>query len=172
MGIDPVELQDCLDSMVFVVDTREQPTKRFDERVRWLEPHVRERVNAGDYTAKTLLPDGTWFYVPCAVERKMSFTELCGCYCQERGRFTAEFERAKANGVKIVMLIENATWEDAYAGNYRSKMNPKSFVASILTWLARYNCQILFCRPQTTGKLIRDILRYEMREALEKLIDY
>lgn len=161
-----------MERIVYCVDTREQPTKRFEDRVKHLEPYVRETVNAGDYTAKTLLPDGTWFYVPCAVERKMNFTELAGCYCQERGRFTAEFQRAKDRGVKIVMLVENATWEDAYAGNYRSKMNPKSFVASVLTWLSRYDCQILFCRPQTSGRLIRDVLRYEMREALERLIDY
>lgn len=157
--------------MVFVCDKREQPTARLKERLRWLEPCVRETVNAGDYTAKTQLPDGTWFYVPVAVERKMSFTELAGCFCQERKRFTAEFERAKEHGVKIILLVENATWEDAYAGNYRTKMNPKSFIASILTWLSRYNCPVLFCRPTTTGKLIHDILRYEMREALEKMID-
>lgn len=158
--------------MVFVVDRREQPTERLKERLKYLEPYERETVNAGDYTAKTLLPDGTWFYVPCAVERKMSFTELVGCYCQERGRFTSEFNRAKEHGIKIVLLVENATWEDAYAGIYRSKMNPKSFVASLLTWMARYDCQVLFCRPRTTGKLIHDILRYEMREALEKMIEY
>ena len=165
-----VEVEECLQNMVFVVDNREQPTERLKQRLEHLQPYERETVNAGDYTAKTLLPDGTWFYVPCAVERKMSFTELVGCYCQERRRFTAEFERARESGIKIILLVENATWEGAYAGNYRSKMTPKSFVASLLTWMARYNCQVLFCRPQTTGKLIRDILRYEMREALEKMM--
>ena len=68
--------------------------------------------------------------------------------------------------------VANEIFKDAYAGSYRSKMTPQSFIASILTWLARYDCQILFCRPQTTGKLIHDVLRYEMREALEKMIAY
>jgi hypothetical protein len=39
--------------------------------------------------------------------------------------------------------------------------------------MARYKCPILMCnRPETGGKLIRDILRYEMREALERMVDY
>ena len=170
MELTHVEVEECLRNIVYCVDTREQPTAAFDKRVAYLQPYERETLSAGDYTAKTLLPDGTWFYVPCAVERKMSFTELVGCYCQERRRFTAEFERAKECGIKLILLVENATWEAAYAGSYRSKMTPKSFVASLLTWMARYGCQVLFCRPQTTGKLIHDILRYEMREALEKMM--
>ena len=165
-----IEVEGCLRNMVYCVDTREQPTEKLKQRLEYLQPYERETVNAGDYTAKTLLPDGTWFYVPCAVERKMNFTELVSCSCQERKRFTAEFERARESGIKIILLVENATWEGAYAGSYRSKMTPKSFIASLLTWMARYNCQVLFCRPQTTGKLIRDILRYEMREALEKMM--
>ena len=166
-----VEVEECLQNMVFVVDNREQPTARLKERLLWLEPYERETVSAGDYTAKTLLPDGTWFYVPCAVERKMNLTELVGCYCQERKRFTAEFERARESGTKMILLVENSTWEGAYSGAYRSQMTAKSFIASILTWMARYNCQIIFCRQQTTGKLIHDILRYEMREALEKMME-
>lgn len=170
MELTHVEVEECLRNIVYCVDTREQPTASLEKRLAYLQPYERETLSAGDYTAKTLLPDGTWFYVPCAVERKMSFTELVGCYCQERRRFTAEFERAKECGIKLILLVENATWEAAYAGSYRSKMTPKSFVASLLTWMARYGCQVLFCRPQTTGKLIHDILRYEMREALEKMM--
>ena len=156
--------------MVFVVDRREQPTARLRERLTHLEPYERETISAGDYTAKTLLPDGTWFYVPCAIERKMNLTELVGCYCKERRRFTAEFERAREHGIKMILLVENATWEGAYAGSYRSQMTAKSFVASLLTWMARYQCQVLFCKHQTTGRLIHDILRYEMREALEGMM--
>ena len=156
--------------MIFLCDTREQPTARLRERLKWLEPYERTTILVGDYTAKTLLPDGTWFFCPCNIERKMNFSELVGCFCQERKRFVREFERAKEHGIKMVLLVENSTWEMAYAGSYRSQMTPKSFIASLLTWMARYNCQILFCRQQTTGKLIHDILRYEMREALENMM--
>ena len=54
-----------------------------------------------------------------------------------------------------------------YAGKYRSRMQQKAFVASLTAWLARYNCQIIFCEPATTGKLIREVLYRELKERLE-----
>lgn len=123
--------------------------------------------------AKTLLPDGTWFYVPVAVERKMSLTEIAGNFTRERERFRAEFNRASERGIRLYILIENASWEAAYAGAYRSQMKPQSLIASLLTWSARYGCAVLMCeRSDTGGKLIRDILHYEMREALDRMVEY
>lgn len=101
----------------------------------------------------------------------MSIDELCNCYCKDRGRFEREFERAKAAGAKIILLVEGATWEDIYGGKYRSKMKPQSLVASILAWQARYDCQIFFCKPDTTGLLIKDTLQRELKERLEKMPD-
>lgn len=159
--------------MVYVIDSREQPTKALAKRMEYLQPNVRETVNAGDYTAKTLLPDGTWFYLPVAVERKMSLTEIAGNLTRERERFRAEFNRAREHGIRLYILIEQASWEAAYAGAYRSQMKPQSLIASLLTWSARYGCPILMCeRPETGGKLIRDILHYEMREALDRMVTY
>lgn len=159
--------------MVYVIDSREQPTKALAKRMEYLQPNVRETVNAGDYTAKTLLPDGTWFYLPVAVERKMSLTEIAGNLTRERERFRAEFNRAREHGIRLYILIEQASWEAAYAGAYRSQMKPQSLIASLLTWSARYGCPILMCeRPETGGKLIRDILHYEMREALDRMVNY
>lgn len=172
MKLDPIEAEECLKQMVFCVDTREQPTKNLEKRLAYLQPNVRETLNAGDYTAKTLLPDGKWFYAPAAVERKMSLTEIAGNFTRERERFRAEFNRARERGTRLYLLIEQASWEAAYAGAYRSKLKPQSMIASLLTWSARYGCMVTLCeRPDTGGKLIRDILHYEMREALERMVD-
>lgn len=170
--INPVEAEDCLRQMIYCVDTREQPTQALEKRLEYLQPYERETLTAGDYTAKTLLPDGTWFYVPVAIERKMSLTEIAGNFCRERERFRAEFNRARDAEIRLVILIEQSSWETAYAGAYRSQMKPQSLIASLLTWMARYKCPILMCnRSDMGGKLIRDVLRYEMREALERMVD-
>lgn len=172
MALDPIEAEECLKRLVYCIDTREQPTQSLAKRMEYLQPNVRETLNAGDYTAKTLLPDGTWFYVPSAVERKMSLTEIAGNLTRERDRFKAEFNRASERGIRLYILIEQASWEAAYSGAYRSQMKPQSMIASLLTWSARYGCSVLMCeRSETGGKLIRDILRYEMREALNKMIE-
>ena len=170
---DPIEAEECLRSMVYCVDSREQPTKALEKRLSYLQPNVRETLNAGDYTAKTQLPNGEWFYVPVAIERKMSLTEIAGNFTRERDRFRAEFNRASEHEIRLYILIEQASWESAYAGAYRSRMKPQSLIASLLTWSARYKCPLIMCdRPETGGKLIRDILYYEMREALGKMVDY
>lgn len=173
MNLNPVEAEECLRNMVYVVDSREQHTEALEKRLEYLQPYERGTVNAGDYTAKTLLPDGTWFYLPVAVERKMSLTEIAGNFCRERERFRAEFNRARDAEIRLYILIERSSWESAYSGAYRSQMKPQSLIASLMTWMARYKCPVLMCnRPETGGKLIRDILRYEMREALERMVDY
>ena len=172
-SLNPVEAEECLRNMIFIIDNREQPTKSLEKRLAYLHPYERGTVNSGDYTAKTLLPNGEWFYLPVVVERKMSATEIAGNFCHERERFIAEFNRARDAGTKLYILIEQTSWEGIYSGAYRSKMKPQSLVASLLTWSARYNSPIVLCeRSETGGKLIRDILHYEMREALERMIDY
>ena len=167
----PTEIEEALKGIVYIYDTREQPTPALKERLKYLERVERAKLDAGDYGAKIPMPDGSWFQVPCGIERKMSATELAGCYCQQRKRFTAEFERAQKANIKLYLLVEGESWESIYSGAYRSQMKPQSLVASILAWLARYNCQIIFCNKHTTGKLIRDVLYREGREALMRMVD-
>lgn len=165
----PVDVDASLKSMVCLVDTREQDTPAFRERISHFDQWERHKLDAGDYSAKFLLPDSSWFFLPVAIERKYAIDELCMCYCQQRGRFEREFEHALEAHSKLYLLVEGGSWEDVYSGKYRSQMNPKSLVGSILAWLARYNCQLMFCKKETSGQLIKDILYREGKEALLKI---
>lgn len=167
----PVDVDTALESMTVIVDTREQITAALQQRLKAFPKWEREKLNAGDYSAKFVLPSGDPYRLPVSIERKYGLDELCMCYCQQRGRFEREFKRASDAHIKLYLLVEGATWEKAYAGRYRSKMNPKSLVGSILAWLARYNCQVIFCDKQTSGQLIYDILYREGRETLMRMVD-
>ena len=165
----PVEVKSALESMVCLVDTREQGTPRLRARLREMGcPWERKKLEFGDYSVKC---DSMDLSTSIAIERKMNLDELCNCYCRERKRFEREFERARQAGAKVYLLVEDGSWEDAYSGKYRSRMSPESLVASIQAWLARYNCQVIFCQPKTTGRLIHDILYRELKERLEGLPD-
>ena len=147
-----------------MVDTREQDTPRLRARLKSMNClYERCKLDFGDYSAKFSI-GGEWLM------RKMDFSELAQCFCNGRARFAREFERAKAADAKIYLLIENQCWEDAYSGNYRSQMKPQAFIASLLAWLARYRCQVIFCDQRTSGKLIHDILYREGREMLERMM--
>lgn len=164
--MDHFSVKHALDTMSVLWDTREQDTIRARKRMEQIGvPIERVALSFGDYSVKCDILD---LRDIVAIERKMDLSELAHCYCQDRKRFVREFERARQAGAKIYLLIEDGSWEDAYAGKYRSRMEPVALVASIQAWLARYNCQIIFCQQQTTGRLIHDILYRELKEALEK----
>ena len=166
----PFELKDSLASITLLVDTREQPTENLQKRIMMTGlPHVRKKLDYGDYSCQFTLPDGEIvdFSSRVAIERKMSLDELCMCFGKERKRFEKEFERAKADGCRIYLLVENGSWEKAYNGKYRSLYHSNALIASIDAYRARYGMQLDFCKPETTGRLIRDILYREAKEYLE-----
>lgn len=171
----PVEIESALATMKILVDTREHPGVKFRKRMAAMGlPYVRRKLDIGDYSAVVMVDDKELSiedYV--VIERKMDANELAMCFCQERSRFRAEFERAKEKGVKVYLLCENENLEKLYKGafgeseKYRSRMNPKSFMGSLYAFAAEYGMVPIFCREETSGKVIRDILYYEMRERLK-----
>ena len=168
----PIDIERTLKTMKICVDSREQATKQSERRYAdFGVPFERGKLDFGDYSAVFTLPDGSEFDLreSCTIERKQSIDELCGCYTHDRARFEREFERAKAVNGKIYLLIEEGSWEKAYGGKYRSQMKPQALVASMLAWLARYDCQIIMVGKDLSGKLIHDILYREAKERLTNM---
>ena len=168
------EVEESLQSMVILVDNREQDTPRARARYEQFGvPFERKTIQTGDYSAKFLLPDGTWYDMSddITVERKMNLDELCLCFGAERKRFIKEFERLKESNIRMWLLLENSTFKKAYAGSYRSQFRPESLIASMLAFQARYNTRLVMCDESLSGKLIHDILYYEGREILMGMVD-
>ena len=166
------EIDRAMRTFTILVDSREQDTERSRERYRTFQaPYERCKLNFGDYSAKVTDDNGDEITLQnrLSIERKMNLDELCNCFCRDRKRFEREFLRAKEIGAKIYLLIEGATWENAYVGKYRSQMHPAALIASMTAWLARYNCQLIMCKEETSGKLIKDLLYREMKEYLQQI---
>jgi hypothetical protein len=98
----------------------------------------------------------------------MDLTELAGCFTHSRERFQREFERAADKDCRIYLICENANWENLLNGRYRSKFNSNAFTASSIAWMIRYNMNLIFCKEETTGKLIKEILYRDLKERLER----
>lgn len=163
------EITQILKSMVIIVDDREKDTQLLHQRLTSFPcAFMRKRLDFGDYSAEVTLPNGEKFSLAdkVTIERKNSVDEICGNFTTKRIRFAKEFDRAAVVGAKTYILIENCSWEKIHNGAYRSKMTPASLLGSLTTWLARYNCQIIFCEPTSTSWLIHALLLHEMREAL------
>ncbi len=172
----PIEIEGILDSMVILRDTREQDTARARRRYKAFGlPCEKAVLDYGDYTYNALLPSGVSLFniservFPlCAVERKMSLDELAGCFTHDRKRFEAEMTRCRDHGGRMFLLVENATWESLLLGRYRSRFNPKAFLASLTAWMTRYHLQVVFCKEDTSPTLIREILFRDLKERLTR----
>lgn len=170
------EIDDCLRSMQIIVDSNEQPSKRAEKRYKSFGcPYIRQKIDYGDYTYNFMLPNGKWLYEPnkrvlppVSIERKADLVELSQCFCQSRKRFEREFERAAQNNASMYLLVEDATWENLINGRYATKYNPKAYFASITAWQARYGIKTIFCKSETSGTIIREILYRELKERLEQ----
>lgn len=168
------EIQSALDTLTLIVDTREQDTRMLRERLKHTGlPYVRRKLDFGDYSALVYDADGEEidFSSSFAVERKMSLDELAQCFTRSRDRFVREFTRAKDADAKLYLLVEDASWEQAISGKYRTRVSQNALIASMATWLARYHCQLILCRAQSTPRLLREFCYREVKTRLEEMAD-
>ena len=158
-----VELQNELNKMSIICDTRErqQHIKNYFDKKK--VPTIVRKLDIGDYSAQ--IGDMTLEH-DVVIERKHDLTELCGNLSTSRERFEREFLRAKANHTKVFLIVENASFEDIYLHNYRSQLTPKSLMASLMSWQVRFNITIIFCSSEYSPRLIHQIIYYAAREQL------
>lgn len=172
MRYDPFEINDMLKRAVLLVDTREQDTPAYRQRLQQIAmPYYREKLDAGDYGIRTTDDTGRVIDAHTVIERKMSLDELCTCFTSERSRFRREFERASASGTKVWLLVEDASWAQMLHGQYRSKMHPNALQGSVFSWAARYGISIVMCRSADAAVLIGNILYHALKHELEVMDD-
>lgn len=170
----PAEIEACIDSMVILVDSREQPTEEFIKRCnsfgcQWERKHL----DYGDYTYNFTLPNGMMAYRDepirgaVVIERKMSLEELSGNLCQAYERFRREFDRMKEHGARAYLLVQDATWEKIINHRYQTHFNEKAYLHRLLGFCARYGVIPIFTQKELSGRMIREILEKELRIRLE-----
>ena len=173
--MDHFEVTEVLDTFQILVDNREQTTPKAVERYKSFGvPYKRATLNYGDYCGQITINDSNIYDTAqairptCVIERKMSLDELAMCFTRGRDRFRREMERAASNNSTVYLLVENATYEGIIKHRYRSKYNPTAFLASLTAWTVRYNLRPIFCKADTSGQLIKEILYRDMKERLER----
>ena len=173
--MDHFEVEEALATFRIIVDNREQNTPKAVERYKTFGvPYERATLSYGDYCG-SIMVSGSSIYdtsrrisARCVIERKMSLDELAMCFTRGRDRFRREMERATLNGAIVYLLVENASYEAIINHRYRSKFNPTAFLASLTAWTVRYNLRPIFCKAETSGMVIKEILYRDIKERLEK----
>lgn len=174
----PFDIDEVMRTFSVIVDTREQDTRKAQERYESFGcPYTRHTLSYCDYCGNITLPSGSELYDSStdnpigpafAIERKMSIDELAGCFTRGRDRFRREFTRASDNQAKVILLIENGSWEAIHNHRYKSRMSPAALEASLISWMIRYNMIPIFCKSDSSGHLIKELLYRDMKARLER----
>lgn len=171
----PKEMENILQTMFLLVDTREQPTEQYYKRLDSVGvPYRRQKLDFGDYSCGYLASDGFEVLLDkeIVIERKMSLDEICANFTKGRDRFAREFERAANSSAKVHLIVENGNYEKILKGTYRSKLNSNSLLASFMAFADRYNISVHFCKPDTTPTLINKIFYHHIRNKLMKDLEF
>ena len=173
--MDHFEVTEALSTFRILVDTREQATPKAVERYESFGvPYERTTLSYGDYCGMITL-NGSSIYdiskavkASCVIERKYSLDEPASCFTRSRDRFRREMERACSNHSTVYLLVENGSYEGIIKHRYKSRYNPTAFLASLTAWTVRYNIIPIFCKAETSGQIIKEILYRDMKERLER----
>jgi DNA excision repair protein ERCC-4 len=138
--------------MIIKIDTREQAPYGFEAPT---EPGA---LDAGDYSLCGLEH-------LISVERK-TIDDLIGCLTGDRERFERELHRGRA--LDYFALVVEATLADLANGRYRSQMNPKSAVQSLLTFSIRYRLPVWFAGDRKHGQRLTESLLCKYAREIQK----
>jgi ERCC4-type nuclease len=167
------EQKELLKSLVVLIDTREQANGHILEYLDKKKiKHKNKKLDYGDYSF--FLPPNQelgiikplYFDDEIVIERKGSLTELSGNLTKDRERFEKELIRKQE--AKFYLMIENGSWEMIDQQKYRTEYRPASFKATLLSYMARYDINIIFRHKDCAGEFIHATFHYHLREVLKR----
>lgn len=164
------EIKSILDSMVVIVDTREQKnqhiTNYFDAQKIL---YMKRALKTGDYSAFIPRNDDLGItrdiHLQASIERKNSIDELAQSIT-DRSRFENELIRASRS--HFIMIVEDRDgYENLLNHKYRSQYSPKALLGSIKAFEIRYGYTTIFLDKKLTGNYINYHLRGLVLEYLK-----
>ena len=142
---------------MIICDTREKKNAHI---LQYFEQHGIEyairKLDTGDYmsTSRDRL----------TIDRKQDLSEICGNLCSpDKSRFWREVRRAKAERVKMIVLIEQGgafkTLKDVpqWRGKY-TKVTGYQLYNEMCRCSIAYGVEFLFCDKRSTGRRIAELL--------------
>lgn len=157
------ELKKVLDSLVVIVDSREQNNQHIIEFFNKKKiPYKVVKNDFGDYTA--MLPSGTigtftsdiYFDRDIAIERKNSIDEIAGNLKDDAARLKKELAHLNMNQIKYFFFVEDKDYHtNLRNGNFRSQYDPFTLMQRIKKGIeAEYNTVIVPVDKQCMGSEI------------------
>lgn len=166
------EIKQLLSNIVILIDTREQENSHIIEYFEAKGINYKsQKLDFADYSYMLpAQPDmgivrDMYFTNEITIERKANLEELSNNLTKDRDRLENEFLRSKG---KVYLLIEDPKgYENIITHKYNSRFNPKSFIASLKTFEARYNLNVNYIDKNYSGNFIALTFLYHLRQHLK-----
>ena len=105
------------------------------------------------------------------IDRKQNIAELAKNVTRERDRFIREIERAKADGCRLVILVEQNKYKDRDSwvavkditdlmlwSSPHTKIRGEKVFRVLMELQYKYNLSVVFCDKRTTARKILEII--------------
>lgn len=165
------EIKKLLESIVILIDTRENKIHHIENYLKDKNIKYKNmKLEHGDYTC--MIPKNEELGITrdkylndiISIERKANLEELSNNFTKGRYQIENEFIRAKG---KLILLVEDSTYEDIVLHRYKTKYKPLSFIATLKSFEARYNIETNFISNKFTGNFIYYTFYYHVRDLLK-----
>lgn len=150
--------------MIIIEDTRQQIGKH-ELKHRFFSVNkirlVRSKLPFGDYSAPPRR----------VIDTKENMLEIVGNICgssKEHARVREECKLARDCGAELIFLIENdegitciadvAFWENPRKAFSSKAADGTRVMKTMITMSERYGCKFMFCKPEESGKVIKELL--------------
>ena len=138
--------------MIILTDSREQKPYSFET------PSEVGTLKCGDYS----LVGGEHLI---GVERK-TLDDLIGCLSKDRARFERELFKGKS--LDYMALVIEGSLSDIIGHKYRSQMEPKAVIQSLIAFSIRYHLPVWFAGSREHGQRITASLLEKYAREVEK----
>ena len=167
------ELKTLLKTMTVIIDSRENVNQHItDYLAKYKIPFKKMKMDAGDYSImlpanhELNIPVDIYYTDDIAFERKNSLEEISSNLTAGRQQFESELLRNKCKF--FTLLIEDGSYEKIITEKYKTKYEPKSFLATLATFKMRFGIHIEFIsKAEVAGHMCRQF-HYFLREQLKK----
>jgi len=168
------EVDEILDSMVVIVDTREQDRYIENWLIKKGHPVVRRKLDYGDYSfmipknEKFGIMEDVLFDERIAIERKNSLDEIISNLCDKNGeRINKEFANYPG---KMYLYIEDK-YDNACLQRYRSKYNRRSLLGKLEGIELKYGIPVKFYSKESMPVKVYVQFRYYLKHKLMNNFD-
>lgn len=162
------------ESLCILVDTREKKNKHILETFDLLGiKYKKQKVDYGDYSVMLIKNEDLGILedtiLSVSVERKASLDEIGNNLTNAKTRFEKEMMRCVGDNGLMIIMIEDAVYNDIVDKKYKNKITEKQFLGLLHSIFTKYRVPFIFINKDMSALFIYKILESYTKNYLKNI---